>query len=652
MEQEIAFDGALKGSSTKKPEAEIALQRHNNSLDGDQTRQLLSNAIAKYYQSIVTAQMGDSGGMNSKIQRKNSPTTTNQAQQQSAGQPNRNERRDEKTNPTIDLCSLEDENSSAGAKNDKKKPPSARNVSDSVLRQHEEAWAAHNRSAAHAVEDQLQWRLAALRHNQECYQNSDNRFAQVSTQSVDAIPSNGAELLLDSYVRSYQRWVQESAAAITNGTRTSFQEELAQVTKTGVLPEAAPPAKRTLSLPQRPTTDGVVVADPRVSLPVVENDKKDKETNRTVDCAKRKREDSDFLKEHWEHFPSASATFGDKKGVDTPITYLVRQLLGQIPVLGNEPPLVLDAKLIQDLSSKIRLVVDRIIDRAVEKALTKSGGQDVPDVTDMVNDIKAKAQVMNELTENLRRKTNDIKSLRESLEKKANDYQVTFQALDNLKTFTQKQSEKVHEQNQLILKLRQQLEERTHVNSEQEFAQIGQLAAHPDSGLIQSLVQQLQGGVSKVQLQNRQIAALRDEIRTDKASLKAKDETIRQLEEKLASKEQSVKAMREQVEKIRARPSVEEFVLEKEDEIKLLKHEIKRLKETLVSCRQRATTNEATGFYEKDKELAHLRREVKELQESLRAERKDAETKIRAYMRASVHALKKHRADNGSAAMH
>jgi DNA repair exonuclease SbcCD ATPase subunit len=304
------------------------------------------------------------------------------------------------------------------------------------------------------------------------------------------------------------------------------------------------------------------------------------------------------------------------------------------------------------------LIVDRIIELAVENALKNSRPQDVPDVTDMVNDIQAKAQVIKELSENLQMKTEDIDFLRGNLEKQTNDYQRTFHALEDLKKFTKSQSDKVQEQDQIILKLRQQLEERTHVViGEQEARQVVQLVATPnfinrDSELIQSLVQQLQGGVSKVQLQHRQIAALQGQISTDETALKAKDETIRQLEEKLATTEQSVKTLRENVEKLKARPSLEELTVEQENEIKLLKYEVKRLKGLLDTLSLRVSEHEHTSAHQKEKELSHLRTEVKELQESLRTEKQNAEANMRAYMRASIHALKKHRAASSGTGNH
>jgi hypothetical protein len=52
---------------------------------------------------------------------------------------------------------------------------------------------------------------------------------------------------------------------------------------------------------------------------------------------------------------------------DSPMTYLVRQLLGQIEVVGDEPALVLGPHNIVDASRKIRLVINKLVTIAVEK---------------------------------------------------------------------------------------------------------------------------------------------------------------------------------------------------------------------------------------------------------------------------------------------
>jgi hypothetical protein len=52
---------------------------------------------------------------------------------------------------------------------------------------------------------------------------------------------------------------------------------------------------------------------------------------------------------------------------DSPMTYLVRQLLGQIEVVGDEPALVLGPHNIMDASRKIRLVINKLVTIAVEK---------------------------------------------------------------------------------------------------------------------------------------------------------------------------------------------------------------------------------------------------------------------------------------------
>ena len=54
--------------------------------------------------------------------------------------------------------------------------------------------------------------------------------------------------------------------------------------------------------------------------------------------------------------------------VDTPMTYLVRQLLGQVEILGDEPAVVLAPPLVRDASNKIRLVISKLIDMVVVKS--------------------------------------------------------------------------------------------------------------------------------------------------------------------------------------------------------------------------------------------------------------------------------------------
>lgn len=270
--------------------------------------------------------------------------------------------------------------------------------------------------------------------------------------------------------------------------------------------------------------------------------------------------------------------------VDTPMTYLVRQLLGQVEVVGDEPAVVLGPHLVKEASHKIRLVINKLVEIAVEKAKRES--QAIRDVESPLGATEAAIPPS---------------SANSAADVAVRDFLTRIQHqrnIDALKQFAQGQVIKGHEQQLIIDDLQQKLDKNLALLKEQQRIEQGESSkstnvVQSSNSTVRNLIKQLDGGIAMVQRQKKEIENLNEQVRKNSSSLDEKDNVIKVLRDQLGL--------------------------------------------------EGPTGGEARDATESDK----LRKEVRDLEEALSQERRQGEQSIRAYMRAAVHGLKVRSLDDG-----
>jgi hypothetical protein len=279
---------------------------------------------------------------------------------------------------------------------------------------------------------------------------------------------------------------------------------------------------------------------------------------------------------------------------DTPMTYLVRQLLGQVEVVGDEPAVVLGPQLVKDASHKIRLVVNKLVEIAVEKA--KKDGRAM--VRESESEAIEEALVATSKQNAADVTVQDLLTLAQQ-----------HRSIESLKRFAQDQMAVVGEQKNTIVKLQQQVEENLVVISEQrsEMELLRQCmrpstAVQGSNATVKNLVRQLDGGIAMVQRQKKEIESLKAKLRKH--------------------------ARKEELDRIAAAAGGEK----PESQTHATEEEIRQSRPAIAAG---LVANLDTHL-----EIHRLKNEVRDLEESLSQEKRQGEQCIRAYMRAAVHALK------------
>jgi hypothetical protein len=273
--------------------------------------------------------------------------------------------------------------------------------------------------------------------------------------------------------------------------------------------------------------------------------------------------------------------------VETPMSYLVRQLLGQVEVYGNEPAVVLAPHLVREASQKIRTVISKAIEKVADKTRNESHFQ--------VQEAVARSVALEEehAAQNMKAAAN--LAVQEFFNRAQQQ-----KSIDDLKNFAEDQVRIVHSRDSTIQKLRKQLEKcqaDLNVQRETETLELRQHNRTPaekhSNTTIRNLISQLDEGMTKLQYQGKEIEALKALIRKDTASLQGKNE-------------------------------MKEFIMKAFD---------------LPEFRGTHATGNLPNN-DKNEQIESLQKEVDVLSSTLKLERQRGENSLRAYMRAAVHALK------------
>jgi len=270
------------------------------------------------------------------------------------------------------------------------------------------------------------------------------------------------------------------------------------------------------------------------------------------------------------------------RNADKPMTYLVRQLLGQIPVDRNDPAFVLSPKLVKNASTKIQMVIDKLIEAAVkrikEKGSTSSAGD--PD-TKRPEDLNREIQI--------------------------------------LAQFSQERAIHLLEQNKNIAELQQKLDENLVVINEKR-------------NLLESLRLRVNvnGGIPTA-------AGLTDDS--------DHDDTVRTLVQKLHRVIATVQKLKKDIEAYRLVAKQDEIELQqKDDVIKLLRAMIETestLGQQIANEASAAAVPPPPQQEDKQMEIALLMKDVENRKEALQKQRGYVEHRMKAFMRAAVQSLQK-----------
>lgn len=293
--------------------------------------------------------------------------------------------------------------------------------------------------------------------------------------------------------------------------------------------------------------------------------------------------------------PSTTHVPPTTRPVDTPMTYLVRQLLGQVQVVGDEPAIVLGPQLVNEASQKIRLVINKLVEIAVKKVEDESHAR-FAEHQSAFSEGKADGGTAT---------SNAAASAVSGVCSNCELLQIKNEAL---KKFAQEQMEMVQDQKEYMEYLQEKLDENAAVItgqlSELELLKpVDNLDAEDDKATVRNLIRQLDGGIAMVQRQKKEIEALKESLEKLESDAKKSNELIQVLRAHLEAKEAE-----------QTQPVNEQKRAAADDE-------------------SRAQQKQFTGF-------TKLQKKIQVLEESLSEERLKGEKSMRAYMRASVHGLK------------
>lgn len=301
------------------------------------------------------------------------------------------------------------------------------------------------------------------------------------------------------------------------------------------------------------------------------------------------------LAEATEYEGRTSKSSSSDRRVDTPMTYLVRQLLGQVEVYGNEPAVVLAPNLVKEASLKIRAVINKLMEKVAEDAKRESQIQ--------LRQAEVRSAVLEEThaKQNMKAAANlaVLEFLTNAQQKKD---------VDDLKTFAEEQVGLVQDREALIHSLRNQLRASQASISllREDLAAAKRQHRTPSekhsNATIRNLISQLDDGMTKLQNQKKEIDVLKAVIRKDTESLKGFHEMRMFLVNTFGLSDPAINP-------------------------------------PMYPAAAGRETGAATNGNPNDV-IKSLRNEVEELKAALKLEHERGESALRAYMRAAVHALK------------
>jgi hypothetical protein len=290
-----------------------------------------------------------------------------------------------------------------------------------------------------------------------------------------------------------------------------------------------------------------------------------------------------------------SKASSSSRRVDTPMTYLVRQLLGQVEVYGNEPAVVLSPNVVKEASLKIRAVINKLMEKVAEDAKRESQMQ--------IRQAESRSAVLEE--------THAAQNMKTAANLAVLEYFANAQQkkeVDDLKTFAEEQVSLVQDRETLIHNLRNQLRASQGSLSilREDLAATKRQNRTPSEKLsnatIRNLITQLDDGMTKLQQQKKEIDALKAVIRKDAESLKGFHEMRMFLISTFGLCDPTTNP-------------------------------------PLLPAAAGRPSGSVTEGNPNDL-IKSLRGEVEELHAALKLEHERGETALRAYMRAAVHALK------------
>ena len=242
--------------------------------------------------------------------------------------------------------------------------------------------------------------------------------------------------------------------------------------------------------------------------------------------------------------------------VDSPMTYLVRQLLGQVEILGDEPAVVLAPALVRDASNKIRLVINKLIEMIVVKAKKDS--------QDKIREVEARVDALQQ------------SSFASGREKAVDDafHQKNFLAL---KTFAEEKCQQLADRDRQIEYLRTKLEsQETEIEDStirrNKRSNSNVSYEEKTNATMRHLISRLDEGMTTIQRQQKEIQVLKATIDKDTSSLQNNRDMIPFLKETFGLHDETMTA-----------PNHDEA---HNQEIMLLKSEIKELEATINSERR------------------------------------------------------------------
>lgn len=287
---------------------------------------------------------------------------------------------------------------------------------------------------------------------------------------------------------------------------------------------------------------------------------------------------------------------------DAPSTMLARQLIGQEPISEASPSIALDPDLVRETSSKIRAALNEMVEAAV--------GQARDDLDQVKTDKRKAAQEL------------------ERARALAQERVVAFR-------------EREATRNQLLEKLRVDAELMTALNLEVEQLENGggggggsddgmdelQLSSSsssdPKSATVTNLWKQLEGGLSKIQNQDKAQLVLRETIRVNALEKERKDALVSELGACLDALQRKNNTAEDNNNNKAAPPPTSPAVNNANN--------------------KRAATVASKEVKPQEAVIARLKQQKKELEIMLHQEKQYSELSIQSYMEASIFQLKERR---------
>jgi hypothetical protein len=242
--------------------------------------------------------------------------------------------------------------------------------------------------------------------------------------------------------------------------------------------------------------------------------------------------------------------------VDSPMTYLVRQLLGQVEILGDEPAVVLAPPLVRDASNKIRLVINKLMEIIAMNARKDSG--------DKIRELESRIDALQK---------SNFASDRDKVVGDAY-HRNNFLALKN---FAEEKCKQLADRDKQIEYLRMKLQsQETDVEDatirKAKTSQSTQSYEERTNATIRQLISRLDESMTTIQGQQKEIQVLKAIIEQDKNSLHGKRNMIPFLKETFGLHDGAVTTQNNDA--------------AENQEIMLLKTEMEELQSTLATERR------------------------------------------------------------------